>query len=59
MINWVKKTQLEICSLIDSRMNENLLAINQTHDILEADKFHSEFRILIAPKTRFLLYRTD
>jgi len=27
-------------------MNNVVLTINQTHDILEADKFHSELRIL-------------
>jgi hypothetical protein len=42
----MKKLDVEICSLIESRMNNIVLIINQTHDILEADKFHSELRIL-------------
>lgn len=50
LINWVlenmKYPEIEICSLIESRMNNVVLTINQTHDILEADKFHSELRIL-------------
>ena len=50
LINWVlenmKNPEVEICSLIESRMNEIILKINQTHDIFEADKFHIELRIL-------------
>ena len=50
LINWVlenmKNPEVEICSLIESRMNEIILKINQTHDIFEADKFHTELRIL-------------
>jgi hypothetical protein len=42
----MKNPDVEICSLIESRMNNVVLTINQTHDILEADKFHSELRIL-------------
>jgi len=30
----------------ESKMNENILAINQTYSILEADKLDSELRIL-------------
>jgi hypothetical protein len=50
LINWVlenmKKTDIQICDLIESKMNEIILTINQTHSILDADKFHSELRIL-------------
>ncbi|HEX7818122.1 MAG TPA: hypothetical protein VF419_01970 [Nitrososphaeraceae archaeon] len=50
LINWVlenmKKSDVQICSLIESRMNNVVLTINQTHDIIEADKLHSELRIL-------------
>ena len=50
LINWVlenmKNLNVEICSLIESRMNNVVLTINQTHDIFEADKLHSELRIL-------------
>jgi len=50
LINWVlenmKKPNIQICELIESKMNEIILKINQTHDIFEADKLHSELRIL-------------
>jgi hypothetical protein len=50
LINWVlenmKKSDIYICALIESKMNEIILTINQTHDIFEADKLHSELRIL-------------
>jgi hypothetical protein len=50
LINWVlenmKNPNVEICSLIESRMNNTIQDINQTHDIFEADKLHSELRIL-------------
>ena len=51
LINWVlenmKKTDVEICSLIECRMNDVVLTINQSHDIFEADKLHSELKILL------------
>ena len=50
LINWVlenmKKPDIQVCELIESKMNEIILKINQTHDIFEADKLHSELRIL-------------
>ena len=50
MINWVlenmKNPDVEICNLIESKMNEIILKINQTHEIFEADRLHSELRIL-------------
>ena len=50
LINWVlenmKNPGVEICGLIESKMNELILKINQTYSILEADKLHSELRIL-------------
>jgi hypothetical protein len=50
LINWalenMKKPEIQICDLIESKMNEIILKINQTHDICEADKLHSELRIL-------------
>ena len=50
LINWVlenmKNPDVKICSLVESRMNEIILTINQTHDIFEADKLHSELGIL-------------
>jgi hypothetical protein len=50
LINWVlenmKKPDIQICDLIESKMNEIILKINQTYEIFEADKLHSELRIL-------------
>lgn len=31
---------------MESKMHETILKINQTHDILQADKLHGELRIL-------------
>jgi hypothetical protein len=49
-INWVlenmKNHDVQICNLIESKMNEIILAINQTYSIFESDKLHSELRIL-------------
>jgi hypothetical protein len=50
LVNWVlekmKNPEIKICELMESKMNEVILEINQTHDIFEADKLHSELRIL-------------
>lgn len=50
LINWVlenmKNPGVEICGLIETKMNEIILAINQTYSIFESDKLHSELRIL-------------
>ena len=50
LINWVlqnmKNPDVEICSLIESKMNEIISAINRTYFIFESDKPHSELRIL-------------
>ena len=50
LINWVldnmKNSDFPICELIESKMNEIILKINQTHEIFEADKLHGELRIL-------------
>jgi hypothetical protein len=50
LINWVlentKNPNNQVCNLIESRMNEITLKINQTHTIFEADKLHSELNIL-------------
>lgn len=49
LINWVlenKNPDIQICDLIEYKMNEIILTINQTHDIFEADPLHSELRIL-------------
>jgi hypothetical protein len=48
LINWVlenmKNPEINICELIESKMNEIILKINQTHST--ADKLHSQLRIL-------------
>jgi hypothetical protein len=50
LLNWtlenIKNPNIYICALIESKMNEIILAINKTYSILEADKLHSELRIL-------------
>jgi hypothetical protein len=50
LINWVlekmKDPNIQICDLIESKMNEITLTINQTCSIFESDKLHSELRIL-------------
>jgi len=42
----MKDLNVEICALIESKMDEIILEINKTHSILEADKLHSELSIL-------------
>ena len=50
LLNWVlenmKKPNIYICALIESKMNKIIETINKTYSILEADKLHSELRIL-------------
>lgn len=50
LINWVlenmKNHDVKICGLIESKMNEIILTINKTYSIFDADKLHSELRIL-------------
>ena len=49
LINWVlgnmKNPNVEICSLLESRMNETIQEINKIDSIFDADKLHSELRI--------------
>ena len=42
----MKNSDFPICELIESKMNEIILKINQTHEIFEADILHGELRIL-------------
>lgn len=50
LLNWVlnnmKNPNIEICSLIEVRMNETILEINKKNSIIEADPLDSERRIL-------------
>jgi hypothetical protein len=50
LINWVlenmKNPDIEICTILESRMSETIRKINKTDSIFESDKLHSELRIL-------------
>lgn len=50
LINWVlqnmKNPNIEICSLIESRMNETIQEIKKKDSILESDILDTELRIL-------------
>ena len=50
LINWVlenmKNTDVDICSVIETRMNEIIDKINKTDSIFEADPLYSELQIL-------------
>ena len=50
LINWVldnmKNSDTDICSVIETRMNEIIDKINKTESIFEADPLDSELRIL-------------
>ena len=50
LINWVlgnmKNPNVEICSIIESRMNETIQEINKKDSIFESDILDSELRIL-------------
>jgi len=50
LINWIlenmKNPNVQICELMGSRLREIISKINQTYNIFEADKLHSELRIL-------------
>jgi len=42
----MKNPDVEICGLIEFRMNETIQEINKTDSIFDSDKLHSELRIL-------------
>jgi hypothetical protein len=50
LINWVlenmKKPDIQICDLIESKMNEIIDTINKMDSAIEADPLHTELRIL-------------
>jgi hypothetical protein len=50
LINWVlenmKNPNVQICELMESRLNEIILKVNQSKDIFKSDKLHSEIQIL-------------
>jgi hypothetical protein len=47
LLNWVlenmKNSNVQICALIESKMNGIIDTINKTYSILEADKLHSGY----------------
>jgi uncharacterized protein YicC (UPF0701 family) len=50
LINWIlenmKNPIVQICNLIESKMNEIIHTINKTYSLFEADKLQSELMIL-------------
>ena len=50
LINWVsenmKNPDIQICDLIESKMNEIIDTVNKTDSAIEADPLHRELRIL-------------
>jgi hypothetical protein len=57
----MKNPDVEICNLIECRMNETIQEINKTYSIFESDKFHRELRIWIGYSIRFVVtsHRND
>src|SRR4249919_214553 len=50
LINWVlenmKNPDIQICNLIESKMNKIIDTVNKMDSAIEADPFHTELRIL-------------
>jgi len=50
LLSWViknmKNPEIQMCNILECRMKEIILKINQTHSIIQSDKLHSELRIL-------------
>lgn len=50
LLSWVledlRNPEIQICNILESKMKEIILKINQTHSITQSDKLHSELRIL-------------
>jgi hypothetical protein len=42
----MRNPDIQICNLLESKMKEIILKINQTYTIFKSDKLHSELRIL-------------
>jgi hypothetical protein len=42
----MKDPDTKICDLVESKMKETIIKIHRTYSITEADKLHSELRIL-------------
>ena len=50
LLSWaiknMKNSETQICDILESRMKETILKINQTHSMIQSDKLHSELRIM-------------
>ena len=50
LLSWViknmKNPEIQICTILESRIKKIILKINQTHSIMQSDKLHGELRIL-------------
>ena len=50
LLSWaiknMKNSNMQICDILESRMKETILKINQTHSMIRSDKLHSELRIM-------------
>ena len=50
LLSWaiknMKNSEIQICDILESRMRETILKINQTHSMIQSDKLHSELRIM-------------
>jgi hypothetical protein len=50
LINWglenMKNPDIRICHTIESRISDIIMAINKTYSLFEADRLHSELKIL-------------
>jgi hypothetical protein len=50
LLSWVlevlKNPEIQVCNILESKMKEIILKINQTHSITQSDRLHCELRIL-------------
>ncbi|HJR85504.1 MAG TPA: hypothetical protein VJ772_09100 [Nitrososphaeraceae archaeon] len=50
LLSWVlevlKNPEIQVCNILESKMKEIILKINQTQSITQSDRLHSELRIL-------------
>jgi len=50
LLSWairnMKKSNSQICDILESRMKKTILKINQTHSMIQSDKLHSELRVM-------------
>jgi hypothetical protein len=42
----MKNSEIQICDILESRMKETILKINETHSMIQSDKLHIELRIM-------------